>query len=161
MSRAVLYVRVSTADQVDNYSLETQEKECRRYCERQGLVVDRIFREEGESAKTVNRTQLQEMLRYLGSNAKKREITSVVVYRVDRLAREVGGHHTIKAALGTLQISFSGNAVAERGHYRSRQRDSWSKRWRIGRGIELPADPLGRHCSDVSVEMQDEPDRCV
>ncbi len=69
MSRAVLYVRVSNADQVDNYSLETQEKECRRYCERQGLV-DRIFREEGESAKTVNRTQLQEMLRYLGTNAK-------------------------------------------------------------------------------------------
>jgi site-specific DNA recombinase len=112
MSRAVLYVRVSTADQVDNYSLETQEKECRRYCERQGLVVDRIFREEGESAKTVNRTQLQEMLRYLGSNSKKRGITSVVVYRVDRLAREVGGHHTIKAALGTLNISLE--SVMER-----------------------------------------------
>ena len=112
MSRAVLYVRVSTADQVDNYSLETQEKECRRYCEQQGLVVDRIFREEGESAKTVNRTQLQEMLRYLGSNAKKRGVTSVVVYRVDRLAREVGGHHTIKAALGTLQISLE--SVMER-----------------------------------------------
>ena len=99
MPRAVIYVRVSTSDQVENYSLETQENECSNYCERQGLAIDRIYREEGESAKTVNRTELQEMLRYLSSNAKKREITHVVVYRVDRLAREVGGHHAIKATL--------------------------------------------------------------
>ena len=104
MARAVIYVRVSTTDQVDNYSLETQETECRKYCEREGLIVDRLFREEGESAKTVNRTELQEMLRYLTSHAKKREITHVVVYRVDRLAREVGGHHTIKTTLSRLNV---------------------------------------------------------
>ncbi len=112
MPRAVIYVRVSTADQVDNYSLETQESECAKYCERQGLEVDRIFREEGESAKTINRTALQEMLRYLTSSAKKREITHVVVYRVDRLAREVGGHHTIKATLSKLNVTL--HSVMER-----------------------------------------------
>ncbi len=112
MPRAVIYVRVSTSDQVENYSLETQENECSNYCERQGLAIDRIFREEGESAKTVNRTELQEMLRYLSSNAKKREITHVVVYRVDRLAREVGGHHTIKATLSRLNVTL--HSVLER-----------------------------------------------
>ncbi len=106
MPRAVIYVRVSTSDQVDNYSLETQESECSKFCDREGLVIDRIFREEGESAKTVNRTELQEMLRYLTSNAKKREITHVVVYRVDRLAREVGGHHTIKTTLSKLNVTL-------------------------------------------------------
>ena len=112
MPRAVIYTRVSTSDQVDNYSLETQETECAKYCSREGLEVDHIFREEGESAKTINRTALQEMLRYLTSNAKKREITHVVVYRVDRLAREVGGHHTIKTALAKLNVTL--HSVMER-----------------------------------------------
>ena len=112
MPLAVIYVRVSTSDQVDNYSLETQETECAKYCAREGLEVDRIFREEGESAKTVNRTALQEMLRYLTSNAKKREITHVIVYRVDRLAREVGGHHTIKTTLNKLNVTL--HSVMER-----------------------------------------------
>lgn len=52
MTRSVIYIRVSTAEQVDNYSLETQLKACREYCDREGLEVDSIFREEGESAKT-------------------------------------------------------------------------------------------------------------
>ena len=63
MTAAVLYVRVSTAEQVDNYSLATQERACRDYCEREGLTVDRVFREEGESAKTANRTQLRAPLK--------------------------------------------------------------------------------------------------
>ena len=36
---AVLYVRVSTADQADNFSLGTQETACRKYCEANGLSV--------------------------------------------------------------------------------------------------------------------------
>jgi site-specific DNA recombinase len=107
MPRAVIYVRVSTTEQVDNYSLDLQEEECTKYCHKNGLSVDRIFREEGESAKTVNRTELQEMLRYLTSNAKRHEITHVIVCPVDRLAREVGGHHTIKAALAQQRITLA------------------------------------------------------
>lgn len=100
--RAVLYVRVSTADQVQNYSLETQRRACVDYCSREGIEVDRIFREEGESAKTTDRPQLQEMLDYCAKNA--RIIDLVIVYRVDRLARQVHDHQLIRMALNKLGI---------------------------------------------------------
>ncbi len=99
VTAALLYVRVSTAEQVDNYSLATQERACREYCEREGLTVDRIFREEGESAKTANRTQLRAMLNYCSSEAKRRGISAVVIFRVDRLARAVEDYALIGAAL--------------------------------------------------------------
>jgi predicted site-specific integrase-resolvase len=62
VSRAVVYIRVSTSEQVENFSLDTQERACREYCDREELDVDRVFREEGESAKTANRPKLQELL---------------------------------------------------------------------------------------------------
>ena len=111
MKKAVLYVRVSTLEQVSNFSLDTQERACVDYCEREGLEVDRIFREEGESAKTANRTQLRAMLNYCAVEAKRRDIGAVVVYRVDRLARDVYDHATIRAAL--LKSGVQVRAVAE------------------------------------------------
>ena len=48
--RAVIYCRVSSADQVKNLSLSTQEKACREYCAREGYDVDQVFIDAGESA---------------------------------------------------------------------------------------------------------------
>lgn len=104
MSKAVLYLRVSTLDQVENFSLATQERVCRAFCEREGFEVDRVFREEGESAKTAKRTELQAMLQYCGVEAKSRGITALVVHRVDRFARSVQDHVAIKAALKTCAV---------------------------------------------------------
>lgn len=84
--RAVLYLRVSTLEQVGNLSLDTQEKACRDYCTRNGLEVDRVFREEGESAKTTDRTQLRAMLAYL--ERAKTKIDQVVIYDLSRLSRD-------------------------------------------------------------------------
>ena len=60
--QAVIYCRVSTKEQTKNLSLPTQERVCREYCERQGVAVNRVFVEEGESAKTSDRTKLIELL---------------------------------------------------------------------------------------------------
>jgi len=111
MTKAVLYIRVSTLEQVDNYSLDTQERACRDYCAREGFEVDRVFREEGESAKTANRTQLQAMLNYCAVEAKRRSIAEVVIYRVDRLAREAQDYLAIRASL--LKVGVQVRAVAE------------------------------------------------
>ena len=46
--------------------LSTQERSCRAYCEREGLAVARVFVEEGESAKTTDRTKLLELLVTVG-----------------------------------------------------------------------------------------------
>ena len=45
--RAIIYIRVSTEEQVENYSLGTQEDICRKEAEKQNLEVLQVFREEG------------------------------------------------------------------------------------------------------------------
>src|SRR3990167_3090871 len=55
---AVIYVRVSSKEQVHGYSLGSQEKRCQEYCKQNGWEVLKVFVEEGESAKTADRTQL-------------------------------------------------------------------------------------------------------
>ena len=82
--RAVIYVRVSTDEQVDNYSLGTQEDICKKEAERRGYTVTQVFREEGRSAKTIKgRPILVEMLAYCKKH--KREIDAIIVYRLDRI----------------------------------------------------------------------------
>ena len=63
--RAVAYIRVSTEDQVDNWSLGAQRAEIARYCERQGFTLVREFADEGISARTdqiAKRPALQALL---------------------------------------------------------------------------------------------------
>ena len=78
MKKAVIYVRVSSEEQVQNLSLGTQEAICREYCGRNNIEVDRVFVEKGESAKTVDRTEFQAMLEYCRHN--KGRVQFVVVY---------------------------------------------------------------------------------
>jgi hypothetical protein len=58
MVGAVIYVRVSTKEQTENLSLPTQLRACEEYCRRQGYEVLERLHEEGESAKTTDRSQL-------------------------------------------------------------------------------------------------------
>lgn len=102
--RAVLYVRVSTKDQVQNLSLPTQKKACEEYCQRNGYQVDRIFVEEGESAKTADRTELKNLLAYCRVN--KGHVDAVVVYAVNRFARERYSHVILRSQLATLGITL-------------------------------------------------------
>ena len=64
MVGAVIYVRVSTKEQTENLSLPTQLRACEEYCRRQGYEVLERFHEEGESAKSTDRSQLQNLLTY-------------------------------------------------------------------------------------------------
>lgn len=53
MKPAQLYIAGSRQEQAQNLNLSAQERECRRYCQRQDFHVDKVYVEEGESAKTV------------------------------------------------------------------------------------------------------------
>jgi len=103
-NQAVIYCRVSTKDQVVNFSLSTQENACREYCDKHGFRVTKVFVEEGESAKTANRTKFKEMLEYCREN--KSRVGWVVVYSVSRFARSVRDHSITRAHLETMQISL-------------------------------------------------------
>lgn len=104
MNRAVIYCRVSTEMQTKNLSLSTQEKACKGYCQQRGFEVDKVFVEQGESAKTTNRTQFQQMLSYCREN--KGKVQWLVVYSVNRFARNSLDHHATEAFLASLGITL-------------------------------------------------------
>jgi hypothetical protein len=64
--------------------------------------VVQVFVERGESAKFADRTQLLEMLAFCGE--RKGRIAELLVWKVDRLARNVGDHFNIKATLLKLGV---------------------------------------------------------
>jgi DNA invertase Pin-like site-specific DNA recombinase len=107
--RAIIYTRVSTTDQTENFSLATQEKSCVEWCNRQNIEVAGVFREEGASAKTANRPVLQEAVNYCAVNAK--DIDLFLVYKIDRFARRVLDHQTIRMTL--LHFGITLRAVQE------------------------------------------------
>jgi site-specific DNA recombinase len=107
--RAVIYCRVSTQEQVDNFSLSSQEKACRKFCAQNGFVVDKVFVEEGESAKTVKRTQFQKMLTYCCEN--KGRVSMLVVYSFSRFARNSLDHQVTKFTL--LKFGVNLRSVTE------------------------------------------------
>lgn len=102
MQRAVVYCRVSTKEQTQNLSLPTQKKYCIEYCDRNGFGVERVFVEEGESAKTAERPQLQNLLSYCRLN--KGRVQFVIVYALNRLARDKYSHFAIRSCLSGLGI---------------------------------------------------------
>ena len=104
MVGAVIYVRVSTKEQTENLSLPTQLRACEEYCRRQGYDVLARFNEEGESAKTTDRSQLQALLKYCRTH--KGHVHFVVVYNLTRFAREKYDHFALRAHLKSLGISL-------------------------------------------------------
>ena len=104
MLNAVIYTRVSTEEQTQNYSLDSQEKECRAYADRNNLFVAKLFREEGASAKTVSgRPELKQLLSYCTN--KKNQVSTVLVYKFDRWSRNVAEGLTIVATLAKYGIN--------------------------------------------------------
>ncbi len=95
LKQAVIYCRVSTKEQVDEgNSLNTQEKQCREYAIKNGFEVVQVFVEQGESAKTADRTELKKLL--VLCSDKKRKIESVIIYKLDRLSRNTDDYSFLR-----------------------------------------------------------------
>jgi site-specific DNA recombinase len=93
----VIYCRVSSKEQVEGTSLESQEAACKDYARRNGIEIARVFIERGESAKFADRTQLLELIEFC--RHRENAVEALLVWKIDRLARNVGDHFNIKANL--------------------------------------------------------------
>ena len=113
--RAVIYARVSTIRQAETdydeegFSLPAQIEACQRKADELGAEVVQVFIDRGESARTLDRPQLQGMLKLL---ATERAIAFVIVHKVNRWARnrvdDVGLQLQIRSSGATL-VSASEN----------------------------------------------------
>lgn len=81
--RCACYVRVSTENQLENYSIEEQISRLKAYCKAKDYVIVKIYTDGGYSGGNINRPALQQMLKDILSKS----IDSVVVYKLDRLSR--------------------------------------------------------------------------
>ncbi len=93
---------VSTEDQATNgVSLEVQEERLRHYCQSREWQVVKIYRDDGASAKTLDRPALAHLM----DDAKTRRFEAVLIFKLDRLTRSVRD-------LGTLLEFFERRTIA-------------------------------------------------
>jgi site-specific DNA recombinase len=110
---AIIYIRVSSDEQVDGTSLDFQEQECRGYCERMGFEVIQVFREEGESAKDLSLNNRKVFLQAIECCRKnKGKVQAFVVLRLNRFSRCTEDHYAVRAKLLTYGTNL--HSVTER-----------------------------------------------
>jgi site-specific DNA recombinase len=100
----VIYIRVSDPSQIENFSIETQIKHCRAYFLREKIKEVGIFIEEGQSAKTTNRDQLEKLLNFLRIN--KLKVDFLLVYKIDRWARSQEDFFALKSILRNCGVTL-------------------------------------------------------
>jgi DNA invertase Pin-like site-specific DNA recombinase len=102
--RTAIYVRVSTANNGQDSSMQT--RELREYCDRRGWKFAGEYVDEGISGTKASRPELNRLM----ADAHRRRFEVVVVWRFDRFARSVS--HLLRAletfkALGIEFVSLS------------------------------------------------------
>ncbi len=100
--KGLIYCRVSSKEQIEGTSLDSQQAACREYAQSKNIEVLKVFVEQGESAKFADRTQLLELVEFCRKN--KGSVNVLLVWKVDRFARNVADHFSVKATLGKYGV---------------------------------------------------------
>lgn len=83
---AAIYIRVSTQDQAQHgFSLDAQEDSLQNYAKALGYEIFKIYRDEGKSAKDLNRPEMINLLR----DAEARKFQAIFIYKLDRFSRSL------------------------------------------------------------------------
>lgn len=98
----VIYCRVSSKEQLEGTSLQSQEIACREYARTHQFTILKVFVEKGESAKFADRTELLELIDFC--RVHKGEVDALLVWKLDRFARNVEDHYHLKAMLAKYGV---------------------------------------------------------
>lgn len=104
MKKAVSYVRVSSEDQKKHgFSIGQQITNNMNFALQNGYTIVQTFKDEGRSAKNLDRPGLQDLIEYCSD--KKNNVEAVIVWKLDRISRNVGDY------TATLCPFFSQNNI--------------------------------------------------
>ena len=84
VKKCYIYTRVSTAVQVDGFSLDAQRDRLIKYAKDNGYTVVKKYKDSAKSATTANRPAFQEMI----ADSSKKEFAYVIVHKLDRFSRD-------------------------------------------------------------------------
>jgi len=105
LTKAAIYIRVSTQDQVENYSIEVQRERIRAFCKAKNWDVYDEYIDGGYSGSNLERPSIKKLLNDL------KNIDVVVVYKLDRLSRsqrdtlELIEEHFLKSNVDFVSIT--------------------------------------------------------
>lgn len=95
------YVRVSTENQIENYSIEEQIDRLKAFCKAKDLNIYKFYIDGGYSGGNIDRPALIELL----NDIKLKKLTMIIVYKLDRLSRSQ------KDTLNLIEDQFLANNV--------------------------------------------------
>ncbi|MCB9140449.1 MAG: recombinase family protein [Caldilineaceae bacterium] len=93
--RYAAYIRISSEDQVGNFSMDAQERGIQTWVTGQGGLLVNIYRDEAKSARTADRPAFQQMRK----DARQGKFDALVVHKFDRFARNRTDALAIKSLL--------------------------------------------------------------
>jgi len=95
--RMLGYIRVSTQEQVEGFGLDVQRAAIRDYCKAHRLKLVHVYSDAGQSGSNGldTRVELAEALALLEAH----KVSGIIVYRLDRLARDLMLQETLMARL--------------------------------------------------------------
>jgi len=83
---AAIYIRVSTQDQAQHgFSLDAQQDALQNYAKALGYEIFKLYKDEGKSAKDMNRPEMINLLR----DAEARKFQAIFIYKLDRFSRSL------------------------------------------------------------------------
>ena len=103
--RAVLYIRVSSEEQVRHgYSLDSQKKRLIEFCKSKNYKIVGFYADEGKTARTKLKNR-KELLR-LVEDAKNDKFDRIIFWRLDRWFRNIADYYKIQEILDTYHIDW-------------------------------------------------------
>ncbi|PYV26872.1 MAG: hypothetical protein DMG24_06035 [Acidobacteria bacterium] len=93
----VIYCRVSSKEQIEGTSLESQEQACREYARSHNIKVLKILSSAASPPSLPTALSFIELIDFCRQN--KGAVEVLLVWKVDRFARNVGDHFNVKATL--------------------------------------------------------------
>ncbi len=102
MKTAVLYSRVSSEEQLKGFSPDNQIRQCREYAEMHEYHVKDIFDDSGRSGRTTDRPELQRLLKAI----EEKPVDAIIIYKIDRFARNVTDFSRMYNDLKTKSIKL-------------------------------------------------------
>ncbi len=101
--KGLIATRYSDPKQTGGTSTVTQTEVCNGFCKNQSIEIVAYHKVEAESAKSSNIARITDLLDFCRKYQGK--VSVLVVYKVDRFARDVGQHYYLKSELIKMGIS--------------------------------------------------------
>ena len=119
--RALIYIRVSSKKQADNFSFEYQEKDCTQYARKEGNKPVGCYRDVGSGLSTKHRQNLMAMFAF--ALDPENGITDIIFWELDRFSRNIKDFFVITEKL--LNAGITLHLSSEEEKYDHRSEDRW------------------------------------